>query len=108
MPGRTTVEQAELVCNRSEKLARRTPTDLTNAAIDLSRTADHREATLRHALGLGRARQRRRPHDESAERGAHLLEDVVSFLGHRRGGDAATSARRRGPAPVSEGGHEPC
>jgi hypothetical protein len=82
------VEHAELICDRSETLARNTPLDVAHAAIDLSRAADHSEATLRHAVGIGRARQRRRPHDASATRGAQLLEDVVAFLGVRSlGGD---------------------
>jgi hypothetical protein len=59
--------------------------------------------------GIGRARQRRHPRDDSAQRGAQLLEDVVSFLGvRRRGGDATTTADRRELAPVRGGGREPC
>ena len=88
------MEQAELIFDRSVELARTTAGDVSSAAIDLSRAADHDEATLRHAAGVGRARHRRRPQDESAMRGAQLLKDVIDFLGFRPRGADAPSARR--------------
>ena len=87
------VEQAELIFDRSVELARTTTTDVSGAAIDLFRAADHDEATLRHAAVIGRGRHRRTPLDRSATQGAQLLDDVIAFLGFRAGpGDALTSA----------------
>src|SRR4051812_20147631 len=93
------MEGAELVCDRSDALARCGSPDIAGAALDLSRTASHDVATLRHALGIGRARLRRRPHEHVATRGVQLLEDVISFLGvKRREADAVASTRRPGSA----------
>ncbi len=93
------MEQAELIFDRSVELARTTSIDVGGAAIDLFRAADHDEATLRHAAGIGRARHGRTPHDQSATRGAQLLDDVIAFLGFKtRRGDARTSGRRGGRA----------
>ena len=101
------MEGAELVCDRSDVLAHGAPPDIAGAAIELSRAAGHDSATLRHALGIGRARLRRRPHDHVATRGARLLEDVISFLGVKPRGSDARVAR---PRTVATGGDEdrPC
>ena len=89
------MEQAELIFDRSMELARTATADVSGAAIDLFRAADHDEAILRHAAVIGRRRGRRTPHDRSTRRGAQLLDDVVAFLGSRaRAGDARTNDDR--------------
>jgi hypothetical protein len=89
------VEQAELIFDRSIELAKTTTADVSGAAIDLFRAADHDEATLRHAAVIGRRRRRRTPQDRSATRGAQLLDDVIAYLGFRaRAGDARTNDDR--------------
>lgn len=92
-------ERAELIFERSVELTRTASTDVARAAIDLSRAADHDEATLRHAAGIGRARNKCTPHDQSTMRGAQLLEDIIAFLGFsNRRGDGRTSGPRRNRA----------
>lgn len=103
------MEGAELVCDRSDALARCGSPDIAGAAIDLSRAASHDDAMLRHALDIGRARLRRRPHAQVATRGLQLLEDVISFLGVKPSdADAAASAPRPGSASGHGEDRRPC
>ena len=97
------MEGAELVCDRSDVLAHNASPDIAGAAIELSRAASHDDATLRHALGIGRARLRRRPNDHVARRGAQLLQDVISFLGVKPNEGAAAGGTRRPGAAASRG-----
>ena len=48
-------------------------------ALLLSQAAHHDDATLAHALDLGRATVRRQPGDEVAMGGVRLLEQAIAF-----------------------------
>jgi hypothetical protein len=91
------VERAQLVWAHTLELASQVgDSDPRGVALELLRAADQDQATVEHALVLGRSRIREDPEDEMARRATVLLEATTGLLGVKpRPNQADASGSRR-------------
>jgi hypothetical protein len=90
-------ERAQVVLAEAIVLAA-TSVRAHEAAMDLFRAADHDDATLTHAVRLGRSRLQLDRTDASMRHAVDLLVAVIALLGSRGpGGEVGGPARRKGP-----------